>query len=101
MKKVLAGCVLMFSLGVGGALAENFQGTLSDSMCGAKHVNATKDDIACAQKCVKGGSAAVFIMGDQVYKIDNQDAVKKQVGHKVTLVGTKTGDTIHVDSVKM
>lgn len=101
MKKLVAGSVLMFAVATASAFGETLKGTVSDSMCGAKHVNATKDDIACAQKCVKGGSPAVFIMGDKVYKIDNQDAVKDHVGHKVTLNGSLTGDTIHVDSVKM
>ena len=71
------------------------KGMVSDAKCGAKV------DAACAQKCVKGGSPAVFIMGDKVFKIDNQDAVKDHVGHKVTLDGTLTGDTIHVDKVGM
>jgi hypothetical protein len=91
----------MLSLASASAFAEAWKGTISDSMCGAKHVNATKDDMACAQKCVKGGSPAVFIVGDKVYKIDNQDAVKDHVGHKVTLNGSMTGDTIHVDKVGM
>ncbi len=70
-------------------------------MCGGKHVNATKDDIACAQKCVKGGEAAVLIVGDKTYKIENQDAVKNHIGHKVNVTGTMTGDTIHIDKVSM
>ena len=101
MKKFVAGTALLLSFACMSMYGETLKGTLSDSMCGAKHVNATKDDMACAQKCVKGGSPAVFIMGDKVYKIDNQDAVKTHVGHKVTLNGSVTGDTIHVDGVTM
>src|SRR5947209_683437 len=101
MKKLVACTAAILSLASAASFAETWKGTLSDSMCGAKHVNATKDDIACAQKCVKGGSPAVFIMGDKVFKIDNQDAVKEHVGHKVTLNGSLTGDTIHVDKVGM
>ena len=37
----------------------------------------------------------------KVYKVDNQDAVKDHVGHKVTIAGTVDGDSINVDSVKM
>ncbi len=101
MNKLAAVTVVALSFASASAFAETWSGTISDSMCAAKHVNATKDDIACAQKCVKGGSPAVFVMGDNVYKIENQDAVKNHVGHKVTISGTKSGDTIHIDSVKM
>jgi hypothetical protein len=101
MKRFAAATILMLSFASASAFAESWNGTISDAMCGAKHVNATAADQACAQKCVKGGEAAVFVSGDKVYKIDNQDAVKNHVGHKVTLTGTMTGDTIHVENVKM
>lgn len=101
MKRLVACSALVVTLASAGAFAETWKGTVSDSMCGAKHVKATKDDMACAQKCVKGGSPAVFIVGDKVFKIDNQDAVKDHVGHKVTLDGSMAGDTIHVDKVGM
>jgi hypothetical protein len=83
------------------AFGENLSGTVSDAMCSGKHVAATKDDMACAQKCVKGGEMAVLVVGDKVYKIDNQDAVKNHVGHKVNVSGTVTGDSIHIDKVSM
>lgn len=101
MKKLLSAAVLVLSLSSVSAFAETWNGTISDAMCGAKHVNATKADQECAQKCVKGGEPAVFVSGDKVYKIDNQDAVKDHVGHKVKLTGTMEGDTIHVEKVSM
>ena len=101
MKRLVAASVMLLSFASTAAFAETWNGTISDSMCGAKHVKATKADMECAQKCVKGGSPAVFIVGDKVYKIDNQDSVKDHVGHKVTLSGSMSGDTIHVDNVKM
>lgn len=101
-KRVLATVGLFLSLS---AIAQqgdsSYKGTISDSMCAAKHVAATKDDIECAQKCVKGGSPAVFVLGDKIYKIDNQDAVKDHIGHKVQITGVIKGDTIHVDAVSM
>ena len=101
-KRVLAAASLFLSFS---AIAQqgdsSYKGTISDSMCAAKHVAATDKDIACAQKCVKGGSPAVFVIGDKVYKIANQDAVKEHIGHKVQIMGVITGDTIRVDSVAM
>ena len=101
MKKSFARAGLLLSFFAVGAFAETLTGTISDEHCGAKHAAGTAKDQACAQKCVDGGAAAVFVSGDKVYKIDNQDAVKSHLGHKVTLNGKMTGDTIHVDSVKM
>ena len=100
MKKIVAATGLFFSMFAVGAFAETMKGTISDAHCGAKHVNASEADAACANKCINGGAAAVFVMGDKVYKIDNQDAVKADAGKKVTIDGKVTGDTIHVDSVK-
>ena len=99
-RKLLATAALLLTFSAS-AFAETLKGTVSDSMCGAKHINATKADMECAQKCVKGGSPAVLIVGKNVYKIENQDAVASHIGHKVTVTGTLTGDSIHIDNVQM
>lgn len=101
MKKTFATAGLFLSFFAVGAFAESWTGTISDEHCGAKHTAATAKDIACAEKCANGGAAAVFVSGDKVYKIENQDAVKGHMGHKVTIDGKMEGDSIHVDSVKM
>ena len=101
MKK-LAAAGLFVSLFSAGAFAATWTGIISDEHCGAKHVALTADDKACVAKCTTGGAAAVFVAGDKVYKIDNQDAVQKHLGHKVTITGTLKGDdTVHIDNVKM
>jgi len=101
MKKVIATSGLFLSFFAVGAFAETMNGTIGDEHCGATHVNAKDSDMACVKKCMGGGAAAVFIVGDKVYKIDNQDAVKGHEGHKVSIDGKVTGDTVHVDSLKM
>jgi len=100
-KRILLTAALFLTTASTSAFAENFKGTVSDAMCGAKHVNASKEDMDCAKKCVLGGEKAVLIVGDKTYKIDNQDAVKDHIGHKVNVTGTLTGDTIHIDKVTM
>jgi hypothetical protein len=97
MKKVL----ILAAFCAVGAFAEEWAGTISDAHCGAMHADASEKSIACAKKCIAGGAAAVFLVGDKVYKIENQDAIKGHEGHKVTVTGKLTGDTVHVDSVKM
>jgi hypothetical protein len=101
MKRTFATAGLLMSFFAVGAFAESWTGTIADEHCGAKHVAATEADMKCAQSCIGHGAAAVFVVGDKVYKIENQDAIKGHEGHKVTINGKLTGDTVHVDSVKM
>jgi hypothetical protein len=101
MKRTIATAGLMMSFFAVGAFAESWSGTISDEHCGAKHAAASEADMKCTASCMGRGAAGVFVVGDKVYKIDNQDAIKGHEGHKVTINGKLTGDTIHVDSVKM
>ena len=100
-KKLLLTAAIFLSISASSAFAETWHGTVTDSMCSVKHVNGTKDDVECAQKCMKMGDKAVLVVGDKVYKIENQDAVKDHIGHKVNVMGTMNGDTIHIDKVTM
>ncbi len=101
MKKVVTLMMLLMFV-TGTAMAGDLVGWLSDAKCGADK-GASEAHAACAKKCVEGGEAIVFIEDSdkKLYKVDNQDAVKDHVGHKVTVSGKVTDDSIHVDSVKM
>lgn len=86
------------------AMADTWSGVISDSMCGAKHAAMTDKDAKCAQTCVKEhGADPVFVTDGKVYKIaaDSKEKVMEHVGHKVTIDGSMTGDTITVNDVKM
>jgi len=76
-------------------------GYVTDSMCGAKGANA--DHAACMTKCLgKGAKAVIVTDGDQkIVNVDNPDALKGHEGHHVSVSGAMTGDSIHIDSVKM
>jgi hypothetical protein len=100
-RKLIAVATLFVLFFAAGAFAETWQGTVSDSQCSRKHINATKDDVACVESCIKGGDHAVLIVGNKVYKIANQDAVKNHLGHKVTVSGTLNGDTISIANITM
>ena len=101
MKKLIATFALG-ALGSMSAFAGEWSGVLSDSKC--KHTDGTEKSIACAQSCVKKGADAVFITSDnKVLKIDKAsiDKVTPHLGHKVTVTGNVTGDTITIDNVSM
>ena len=104
MKSVFISAVLVISLGIAACAQsgqQTFTGVVSDNMCGKQHMAKDKSAAQCTRECVKGGSDYALVVGDKVYKIDNPDAVKGHYGHKVTVDGNVSGDSIHVDSVKM
>lgn len=85
------------------ASAAKWTGTISDEKCGKGHADASEKSMKCVQGCIKGGKAAVFVVGDNVYKFDaaSSDKIKDHYGHKVEINGKLKGDTISVKSVKM
>ncbi len=103
MKKllfVLAPCVLFMMVGTSFA-ADTVKGYVSDSMCGAK--GAKESHAACMGKCMAKGAKAVIVSdADQkVLTVDNPDVLKGHEGHHIAATGTVSGDSIHIDSVKM
>ncbi len=101
MKKTLAAFALM-AFGSLSAFAGTWTGYIADSKC--KHTDGTADHVACTEKCVKGGAEVVFVTADnKVLKIDaaSLDKVQAHLGHKVTITGKVTDDTVKIDKVKM
>lgn len=77
------------------------KGWVTDQQCGAKGANAAAE--ACTKKCLAKGSKMVIVTDDdqKVLLVDNPDALMEHAGHHVAVTGTVSGDSIHVDSVKM
>jgi hypothetical protein len=108
MKRILICLAGAAFLTVAQASADDtWKGTLSDSSCAAKHSadkhggNAKKHE-DCVKKCVEGGSQYVFLTGDKVYKITNQDFadLKVHAGREVSLTGELKGESITVSKVE-
>jgi hypothetical protein len=83
---------------------KSFTGTVSDSMCGAKHAM-PGDDAACTRSCVSKGSNYALVVGDKVYTLATNDKaalamLDKQAGAKATVTGTEKDNTITVSTVK-
>jgi hypothetical protein len=80
-------------------LAAEYKGFVEDTACAGKPE--MKNDAACAQKCIKGGSPAVLVTEDgKIYKISNQDKIVASAGQNVTITGKLKGDTLTIDAVK-
>jgi hypothetical protein len=85
------------------AKAKTFTGKVSDSMCGAKHME-SNDDAGCTRICVGKGAKYALVVGDKVYTLDTNDkaalaALDQHAGTKVTVTGTEKDNTIAVTSV--
>lgn len=84
------------------ASGQTFTGTVSDAMCGAKHMGSAAE---CTRGCVSKGSKYALVVGDKVYTLETTDkaalaTLDKQAGAKATVTGTEKDNTIAVSSVK-
>ena len=96
----LALCVMFMMVGVTFAAdTTTVNGYVADSKCGAKG----KTNAECTKKCIKEGAKTVVVTDkdDKVLTVENPDALTGHEGHHVAVTGTVSGDSIHVDSVKM
>jgi len=82
------------------AFADSWVGTVSDSMCGAKHARAGDEAATCVAKCVAGGSKYVLVSKGKVYQLDPQDKFTDFAGKSVKVTGTMSGDAITAESVE-
>lgn len=83
------------------AAGKTFTGTVSDAMCGAKHMG---DPASCTRACVGKGSKYALVVGDKVYTLETSDkaaldTLDKQAGAKVTVTGTEKDNAIEVSKV--
>lgn len=81
------------------AFADDLVGWITDEHCGAK--GAKSEHKSCALSCAGRGAAFVFynLADEKIYKLDDQEAAKKHVGHKVKVAGTVEESTIKVTSI--
>ena len=84
------------------ALAETFTGTITDTMCGAKHtMMKDQPDDKCIRMCVKGSSEYALFDGQTVLKLSNQSKSAKFAAQKVKVTGTldEKTKTIKITSI--
>ena len=94
---LLLGCLFSYALP-----AATYTGWVSDATCGAGNASSKAEARSCAESCIKGGAAPVFVTeGDQkVYKIADAAKVKNHLKGKVRVTGTLKGDTLTITQVQ-
>ena len=82
------------------AAPQSFVGTLSESMCGAKHMMPDKSDAECTRICVKANSKYALVVDKKVYILSGpQEHFSKLAGQRVRVTGENKEDTISVKSI--
>jgi len=75
-------------------------GTISDSMCGAHHMEKGKSAAECTRDCVKKGTKYALVVGKRVYTLDGHEAeLDKLAGERATVKGSVMGEMVMVESV--
>lgn len=79
---------------------QTLTGTVSDSMCGAKHMMTNETPAQCTPECVKQGSDYALVSSGKVYTLKGDTKqIDKYAGQNVTVTGTVSGDTVAVKSI--
>jgi hypothetical protein len=95
-----AGLMLTTSLAIAQA-TQTLTGTVSDAMCGKKHMIAGKSAAECTRACVKEGSDYALVVGDKVYTLKgDKTAIDKFAGANVIVKGKTSGSTVTMESIK-
>jgi len=90
----------------GFAFAEEkeFQGYVTDDMCGAEHMMEGMNDKECADECVRMGAVyALFVPDDgKMYLADDPKKLEPHAGENVLVKGTVSADgkSIQVTSIE-
>jgi hypothetical protein len=109
MKRLIWCCyALLLMISLAAVASDTAKGTwikgwVSDSKCGAKGAGLGHE--ACGKKCLEAGEHVVFVedVKHKVLNVDNPDALKDHMGHRVAVQGAvdEANGTIHVDKVNM
>jgi hypothetical protein len=88
------------------AASQTMTGQISDSMCGKNHASMGemgKNPKDCTAGCVKAGAKYVFVSGDKIYEIKNQNfaSLAANAGANVLLTGDvdKDGKAVTVTKI--
>lgn len=85
----------------GAVPAAEFKGWISDASCGAGNAGSSQAARDCAERCIKSGSAPVFVTEKEqnVYKLTNAELAKQHLKGKVQITGELKGDTLHIAKI--
>jgi hypothetical protein len=97
---VTAGFALSASLAAA-QTDQKLTGTVTDAMCGKKHMMQGATAAQCTRECVKSSSDYALVSGDKVYTLKgDRTQIDKFAGASVVIEGETNGSTVSVKSIK-
>ena len=101
MKKHFVTSVLFLSLASTAVFAaQTLTGTVTDTMCGKKHMMPGKSNAECTRECAKSGSKYALLVGEKVYTLSGDaKQLGALAGQKVTVSGDVSGTSVAVKSI--
>ena len=84
------------------AASRTFMGTVTDTMCGKKHMIAGKSDADCTRECMKskGDWTYGLVVGEKVYKLSGDSReLDSFAGKHVRVTGDLKADTIALQAI--
>lgn len=101
LKEIYLGSLVILLGGLGFAQSnQTMTGTVSDTMCGAKHMMAGASPAKCTRECAKQGSDYALISDGKVYTLKGNTAqMDKFAGQSVKVTGKLSGTTFAVASI--
>jgi hypothetical protein len=95
----LSMCLLLTALRGFSESEQSLTGTISDTMCGAKHMTTNVSPAQCVRECVKSGSDYGLISGGKVYILKgDMKQIDKYAGQMVKVTGDVSGSMVKVRS---
>src|SRR5262245_29535704 len=85
------------------AASQTLTGTLTDTMCGKKHMIADKSDGDCTRECMKSKGSWTYglLAGEKLYSLVGDDKQFNQLaGQRVEVTGSVAGAKITVQAIK-
>lgn len=96
----LFGALLITALDASSQSAQTFTGTVTDMMCGAKHMMPNMSAAECTRECVKQGSDYGLVSSGKVYTLKgDKKQIDKYAGQHVKVKGQVSGTTISVSTI--
>jgi hypothetical protein len=81
--------------------SQTITGTVTDSMCGKKHMMKNATATQCTRECIKSGSDYALVSGDKMYTLKgDKTQLDKFAGLNVVIEGETSGKTINVKAIK-
>jgi hypothetical protein len=77
-----------------------FTGVITDTSCGARHMEADKNAAQCTRECVRKGASYALVAGDRVYRLEGDTAeIDKHAGQRAQIRGLLEGNVVTVTGV--